>query len=94
MPKRKSKPEDDQPLHKMRPDQQKPQQKPPTLEKVDFNAIKFTHSQLNFFKTIRDNFLTVCTGPAGCLTKNEKIRGYIVKSKKMTRNIHEESSDK
>jgi phosphate starvation-inducible PhoH-like protein len=35
------------------------------LYKSDFNAIKFTHAQLNFFKTIKDNFLTVCTGPAG-----------------------------
>jgi hypothetical protein len=64
------------------------------LTKADFNTIKFTHSQLQFFKTIKNNFLTICTGPAGCLTKNEKIHGYIVKSKKMTRNIHEESSNK
>jgi phosphate starvation-inducible PhoH-like protein len=35
------------------------------LYKSDFNAVKFTHAQLNFFKTIKDNFLTVCTGPAG-----------------------------
>jgi len=35
------------------------------LEKNDFSHIKFTHSQLNFFKTIKKNFLTVCTGPAG-----------------------------
>jgi phosphate starvation-inducible PhoH-like protein len=35
------------------------------LEKTDFNHIKFTNSQLKFFKTIQDNFLTVCTGPAG-----------------------------
>jgi phosphate starvation-inducible PhoH-like protein len=39
--------------------------KGPLLEKNDFKAIKFTHSQLNFFKTIKNNFLTVCTGPAG-----------------------------
>lgn len=37
----------------------------PALEKNDFKHIKFTHSQLNFFKTIKKNFLTVCTGPAG-----------------------------
>ena len=35
------------------------------LEKSDFKPIKFTHSQLQFYKTIRKNFLTVCTGPAG-----------------------------
>jgi phosphate starvation-inducible PhoH-like protein len=35
------------------------------LHKSDFSPIKFTHSQLTFFKTIKDNFLTVCTGPAG-----------------------------
>ena len=35
------------------------------LDKADFNAIKFTSSQLNFYKTIKSNFLTVCTGPAG-----------------------------
>lgn len=35
------------------------------LEKNDFNHIKFTNSQLKFFKTIQENFLTVCTGPAG-----------------------------
>jgi phosphate starvation-inducible PhoH-like protein len=39
--------------------------KGPLLEKNDFKTIKFTHSQLNFFKTIKNNFLTVCTGPAG-----------------------------
>jgi phosphate starvation-inducible PhoH-like protein len=36
-----------------------------TLTKGDFETIKFTHSQLQFFKTIKNNFLTVCTGPAG-----------------------------
>ena len=36
-----------------------------TLEKTDFNHIKFSHSQLNFFKTIKKSFITVCTGPAG-----------------------------
>jgi phosphate starvation-inducible PhoH-like protein len=35
------------------------------LYKADFNPIKFTHAQLNFFKTIKENFMTVCTGPAG-----------------------------
>lgn len=60
------------------------------LVKTDFKVLKFSHTQLQFFKTIKKNFLTVCTGPAGCLTKNEKVRGYIFRSKKMTRNIHEE----
>ena len=36
-----------------------------TLSKSDFSHIKFTNSQLKFFKTIQTNFLTVCTGPAG-----------------------------
>jgi len=35
------------------------------LTKADFSAIKFTHSQLQFFKTVKSNFLTICTGPAG-----------------------------
>jgi phosphate starvation-inducible PhoH-like protein len=35
------------------------------LEKTDFKPAKFTHAQLQFFKTIKKNFLTVCTGPAG-----------------------------
>jgi len=35
------------------------------LTKADFSTIKFTHSQLQFFKTIKNNFLTICTGPAG-----------------------------
>lgn len=35
------------------------------LQRSDFKHIKFTHSQLQFFKTIQSNFLTVCTGPAG-----------------------------
>lgn len=35
------------------------------LHKTDFNPIKFSHSQLQFFNAIKDNFLTVCTGPAG-----------------------------
>jgi phosphate starvation-inducible PhoH-like protein len=36
-----------------------------TLHSSDFSAIKFTKNQLSFFKTIKSNFLTVCTGPAG-----------------------------
>ena len=39
--------------------------KGPILQKEDFNHIKFTDSQLKFFRTIENNFLTVCTGPAG-----------------------------
>jgi phosphate starvation-inducible PhoH-like protein len=35
------------------------------LNKSDFNYIKLTHSQLKFYKTIKDNFLITCTGPAG-----------------------------
>lgn len=53
----------------------------PPLSKTDFNPIKFTHNQLQFFNTIRDNFLTVCTGPAGtaktfiaCYTALDLIR--------------------
>ena len=45
------------------------------LEKNDFNHIKFTHSQLNFFKTIKKNFLTVCTGPAGTAKTFEPEHG-------------------
>ena len=37
----------------------------PILSNSDFNTIKFTDSQLKFFRSISDNFLTVCTGPAG-----------------------------
>ena len=37
----------------------------PILCNSDFNTIKFTDSQLKFFRSIGDNFLTVCTGPAG-----------------------------
>lgn len=37
----------------------------PILSNSDFNTIKFTDSQLKFFRSIGDNFLTVCTGPAG-----------------------------
>lgn len=35
------------------------------LVKTDFKVLKFSHTQLQFFKTIKKNFLTVCTGPAG-----------------------------
>jgi|LakMenEpi03Aug12_release.lakeMendotaPanAssembly.Ray.scaffolds.fasta_scaffold751102_1 phosphate starvation-inducible PhoH-like protein len=35
------------------------------LVKTDFKTLKFSHTQLQFFKTIKKNFLTVCTGPAG-----------------------------
>lgn len=35
------------------------------INKSDFNQVKFSHSQLKFYKTIKNNFLTVCTGPAG-----------------------------
>jgi phosphate starvation-inducible PhoH-like protein len=35
------------------------------LVKADFKVLKFSHTQLQFFKTIKKNFLTVCTGPAG-----------------------------
>lgn len=35
------------------------------LQKTDFNHVKFTSKQLEFFKTIKDNTITICTGPAG-----------------------------
>lgn len=47
-----------EPLEKLKQDQ-------PILSSQDFNHIKFTDSQKKFFKTINENFLTVCTGPAG-----------------------------
>jgi phosphate starvation-inducible PhoH-like protein len=50
---------------KAAPTKKEEEPKGPLLEKKDFKTIKFTHSQLNFFKTIKNNFLTVCTGPAG-----------------------------
>lgn len=37
----------------------------PLLQKQDFKHIKFTHKQLQFFNTIKDNIVTTCTGPAG-----------------------------
>lgn len=40
-------------------------QEPSILQKSDFFSLTFTASQQNFYKTIRNNFLTVCTGPAG-----------------------------
>ena len=47
-----------------------------------------TEKQQEFYKKIRNNAITFSTGPAGCLTKNEKIRVYVFKSKKnITRNI-------
>ena len=35
------------------------------LDQSDFNHVKFTPNQLKFYKTIKENFVTVCTGPAG-----------------------------
>jgi phosphate starvation-inducible PhoH-like protein len=37
----------------------------PLLTKKDFVHVKFTNSQLKFFKTMADNIITTCTGPAG-----------------------------
>jgi phosphate starvation-inducible PhoH-like protein len=37
----------------------------PLLHKQDFKHVKFTHKQLQFFNTIKDNIITTCTGPAG-----------------------------
>lgn len=37
----------------------------PLLSKNDFNHVKFSHRQLDFFNTIRDHTITLCTGPAG-----------------------------
>ena len=53
-----------QPKRKVKKD---PEEEKKTLQlyKSDFSTIKFTHSQLKFFKTIKENFLTVCRGPAG-----------------------------
>lgn len=38
---------------------------PPILERSDFKSIKFTPKQLEFFKTVKNNSITVCVGPAG-----------------------------
>lgn len=37
----------------------------PLLTKSSLKPIKFTHSQLKFLKTIEQNYITTCTGPAG-----------------------------
>jgi phosphate starvation-inducible PhoH-like protein len=37
----------------------------PLLTKQNFSPIKFSHNQLQFFKTIADSTITTCTGPAG-----------------------------
>jgi phosphate starvation-inducible PhoH-like protein len=37
----------------------------PLLTKQNFSPIKFSHNQLQFFKTVADNTITTCTGPAG-----------------------------
>jgi phosphate starvation-inducible protein PhoH len=42
----------------------------PILTRGDFNHIKFTKTQKKLFDTINENFLTVCTGPAGTATHN------------------------
>lgn len=36
-----------------------------TLESSDFREIKFSHSQRKFFESIKNNAVTICTGPAG-----------------------------
>ena len=41
------------------------QEKLPLLMKHDFKHIKFTKNQLKFFKTIQDNEIVTCMGPAG-----------------------------
>lgn len=35
------------------------------LTTADFQEIKFSHSQRKFFDSIKNNLITVCTGPAG-----------------------------
>jgi len=37
----------------------------PLLQKTDFKHIKFSHNQLRFFNTIKENTIVTCTGPAG-----------------------------
>lgn len=37
----------------------------PIITKSSLRPIKFTHSQLNFLKSIDKNIITTCTGPAG-----------------------------
>jgi phosphate starvation-inducible PhoH-like protein len=37
----------------------------PLITKQNFVPIKFSHSQLNFFKTMTDSTITTCMGPAG-----------------------------
>lgn len=41
------------------------QEKTPLLQRHHFQPIKFSHKQLEFFNSIRDHTITICTGPAG-----------------------------
>lgn len=66
------------------------------LVRADFNRIKFTHTQLSFFKTIQNNFLTVCSGPAGssktftaCYAALDSIERGIYKKIILTRPVVE-----
>lgn len=51
------------------------------------NDIKLTDKQLKLVKLIDENDIIVITGPAGCITKNQKIRIYNMKTKTQNRNI-------
>ena len=44
---------------------EEPSVQAPLLTRQQFNPIKFSHRQLSFFKTIAENTITTCTGPAG-----------------------------
>lgn len=40
--------------------------------------IRLSGRQREFYEAIKQNQIIFCTGPAGCLTKNEKLRVYVL----------------
>lgn len=61
------------------------------LKKLEAKVV-LKENQLVYSKKIEDNIITICYGPAGCLTENQKISIYKMRSKTFNGNTVIESN--
>jgi len=58
-----------------------PLQQQPILSSIKVNLKCKTEKQKTLCKLIESKDVTIAAGPAGCLTKNEKIKVYMLRNK-------------
>jgi len=70
----------------------KSQQSTGHLRPEELKTVKLRQSQDKYRKSIEENEITLCYGPAGCLVKGEKITIYKMKTKQKKYIVNNETT--